>query len=380
MTLSHSDFSIETLTLPHEDPLEHASLFNAWLRAESPGGLRERALIEQAVRALIEKRRLERIRAATRTQTVRTAVLYFDRKQDDDVAKCLHHFNVHCPSALVGLTRSAAGCRWAIAYFERLAALLVSEGTWYGDCRNGAIQLQGFSACINELYLSEEAYTTWIDCLAAQPNPKPDDIEVILERKYVPKSLLDRDVPLWPRDPVESRARLQALVDRELPRLRALEETLRTQYEEPARAEAHLTALAQAAKEELPLLRAQRIHEQSYQQALTALLKLRKAPAASPPPAAREVVETALILRPRVLSSGPRPVVGRSEHRSAVGRAGAGAVRAWGVGVGAWGRSAIPPPSVRRHLPRSPTPNPQAPSPEPQAGGSGRFLSLDGYA
>ena len=37
---------------------------------------------------------------------------------------------------------------------------------------------------------------------------------------HVPKSLLDRDVPLWPRDPVESRAAPGA-VDRELPRLRA---------------------------------------------------------------------------------------------------------------------------------------------------------------
>ena len=78
---------------------------------------------------------------------------------------------------------------------------------------------------------------------------------------------------LWPGNPAESRARLQALVDRELPRLRALEETLRVQYEDPERAAAEDLALANVTPEELSLLRAERIHEQSYHQAVTALRK-----------------------------------------------------------------------------------------------------------
>ena len=116
--------------------------------------------------------------------------------------------------------------------------------------------------------------------LACQPNPKQADIDVILDPKNIPKQLQDRDIPQWPRDPVECRARLQALVDRELPRLRALEETLRTQYEEPARAEAKVMALASVTREEMQLLRAEQIHEQSYQRATAALLKARQQTAA----------------------------------------------------------------------------------------------------
>ena len=48
-----------------------ASLYNEWLTAYPPGGPMEQALIDQAVTALIEKRRLERIRATLRTQKVR---------------------------------------------------------------------------------------------------------------------------------------------------------------------------------------------------------------------------------------------------------------------------------------------------------------------
>ena len=119
----------------------------------------------------------------------------------------------------------------------------------------------------------------------------------VLDRRNIPKALQERDLPQWPRDPDECRARLQALVDRELPRLRALEKMLRVQYEEPAKAEAQVMALAAVTKEDMQLLRAERIHEQSFHQAATALLKVRKPTAASRMPLPREV-ETLLRARP----------------------------------------------------------------------------------
>ena len=281
MTVPDARFSIEALTLPHEDPCAPAQIVHEWATAYPDPDPIEQGYIDQAITALIEKRRIERIRATARTQKVRMAVLEWERAQEDLVADWLDEFNHHCPSALVGLLRSAAGCRWALKFWSKLARLLAEDGTWFGAYRIGAIQLQGHSACLSELYYSEEAFTTWIDCLACQPNPKQKDIDVILDRKCVPKALQDRDVPLWPRDPAECRARLQALVDREIPRLQALEATLRVQYEEPSRAEAQVMALASVTREDMDLLHAQRLHEQSYMQATTALLKVRKQTAAA---------------------------------------------------------------------------------------------------
>ena len=162
----------------------------------------------------------------------------------------------------------------------------------------GRIQLQGQSACLDELFISETAYLTWLDCLGGQPNPKQRDIDLILDRRHIPKAIQDRDIVLWPRDRQACRARLQAIVDRELPRLKALEETLRVQYEEPAKAEARVMALASVTREEMKLLRAEQIHEQSYQRAATALLKARQQSAAARAAAARERVESKLIARP----------------------------------------------------------------------------------
>jgi hypothetical protein len=101
---------------------------------------------------------------------------------------------------------------------------------------------------------------------------------------------------------------MQSLVTRELARLRALEATLRTQFEEPERAEAQVMALASIDKDEMQLLRAERAHEQSFLRAANALLKVRKQTAGlRPPAAAREIRETALIVHPAPRFPHPAP-------------------------------------------------------------------------
>jgi len=275
MTVPLESFSIETLTLPHEDPREHAQLMQEWTTAFPDPNPVERGWIEQAVRALIELRRLARIQATTRIQKVRTALRDFERAQEDQVAHWLDRFNDHPPSAHVGLLRLAAGCRWAIQTWLELDQKLQTDGTWYGTARHDAIQLQGLSACIDNLYFSEQAFTTWMDSIACQANPKQADIDCVVHRHIIPKAFQERDIQVWPRDVDACRARLRALVDRELTRLRALEQTQRTQFEEPERAEAQVMALASVSRDETQLLRAQRMHEQSYLQASTALLKVR---------------------------------------------------------------------------------------------------------
>jgi hypothetical protein len=276
MTLCDPGFSIERLTLPHEDAAENRRFYDYWIAAFPSRDPIVRGFVQQAVVAQLEKRRLERVRAALRTERVRTAVLYYERDQEDEVIRCIHEAGESVPDAMRHMLRSAAGCRWAIGHWERLKTKLTDDGTWYGADRIYAIQLQGLSACLDQLSFEEEAYTTWLDCLVAQPNPKQPDIDLILERRHVPKSIQDRDVKLWPGNPEESRARLWEIVNRELPPLKELEKTLRETYEEPALAAAEDMALARVTKEEMALLRAERTHEQSYAQAVRALQRFHK--------------------------------------------------------------------------------------------------------
>ena len=325
MTVSASGFSVETLTLPHEDLARNRRLYEEWIVAHPYPSPIEQGYIDQAVAALIEKRRIERSLGVLRTDKVRTAELFFDRAQEDEVSRCKEIFNRSSERAMREITRTVAGCRWAISIWEELDQKLRADGTWYSTDKYASIMLQGHSAVLDLLYHSEVAYTTWVDCLVCMPNPKQEDIDKILDPAHVPKGLRDRDVTLWPGDPAASRARLDAIVTRELERLEALERTLKAQFEDPARAEAKEMALASLAKQEMPLLRARQMHEQSYQKAVTGLRNACKPTAASRVEAARPIDIAALA--PRAIVAGPDspptpPAAAcRSEHRSVRGSA-----------------------------------------------------------
>jgi hypothetical protein len=281
MTVCNTDFSIEAYTLPDEDPAGHRQLYNQWMTAYPGADPIEQGYIQQAVLAQIELRRVRHQRVTLRTEKVRTAELFFDRRQEDQVSQGLKGFNASPHTSQVYLLRSAAGCRFAINIWERLKMRLVEDGTWYGKDKISAIQLLGESAAVDDLSHSETAYTLWLDCLAAQPNPKEADINLILDPKHMPGRIRDRDVTLWPGNPAESKARLQAIVDKELPRLKALEAVLRVQYEDPARAEAKESATTELCKGEQTLLRNERMYERSYALAVADLTKLRRSASVS---------------------------------------------------------------------------------------------------
>jgi hypothetical protein len=250
-----------------------------WSHFFDPASPLERGLIAHALQAEEDRSECVRVRATLRAEAVRTADRYYEEAEEDAVDGFRRMLDGDPWAAVVGLKRSAAGCRWLIARWEHLEQALASGGTWYGCDRIEAIQLQGLSAMVDDLYISEAAYLTWLHCLAAQPNPKDRDIALVLDRRVMPKAFQDRDVEVWPGDAATSRAALAAIVARELPALRAREAMLRVKYEEPAGAEVKEQALARLArrKDEVALLRAQRSHEQAFERASRALLKARAA-------------------------------------------------------------------------------------------------------
>jgi hypothetical protein len=268
----------------------------------------EQGFIAQAVQAQAERDECLRVRATLRTDALRTADRYFVEMEEDNVDRWRRMLDGDPAMAVYALKRSAAGCRYLIARWEHLEQALAADGTWYGADRIEAIQIQGLSAMVDDLYLAEPAYMTWLHCLTAQPNPKERDIALVLDRRVMPKSIQDRDVTVWPGDPAASRAALAALVVRELPALRRREEWLRVNYEQPARAEAKEQALARLAysPKEVALLRAQRSAEQAYERASRMLLKARRALAADRPrPGATHGVEESVLIPPPVLAVGP---------------------------------------------------------------------------
>jgi hypothetical protein len=116
MTVPLESVSVETLPLPDDDPNEQARLMQEWTTKFPDPDPVEQGWIEQAVRASIELKRLARVRSARRNQELRSAVLDWEQDQEDTVTYWVAQFGTNPPAALVGLLRSAAGCRWAIDY------------------------------------------------------------------------------------------------------------------------------------------------------------------------------------------------------------------------------------------------------------------------
>jgi hypothetical protein len=262
---------IEGLALGTERPEALRERLEDAYTAYAPQSLTDVALVDQAVVAQLEIERCHRGRAVLRAAKVRTALRDFDRAQEDEVDRLRRMLDGDPWAAVTGLKRFGAGGRFLIERWELLARHLEQDGSLYGCDRIEAIQLQGLSAMVDDLYISEQAYWTWVWALGAQPNPKERDIALVLDRRVMPKRLQDMDHPVWPRDREESRAKLQQLVADALARLRPLEVEIRTGYDEPARAEAVERALARVDRDDQQLLHELRSHERSLAQAHKAL-------------------------------------------------------------------------------------------------------------
>jgi hypothetical protein len=251
----------------------------------SPPGRRaspaEKGFIAQAILALGEIARCKRLLGVLRAERERLAGIRWQEHCEDEVRHYERMLFEDPWTATVGLRRSAAGLRYMIVCWERLERLLAEEHTWFGFDKALAIQLQGLYPQVKFLNRSEIAYQTWLDCLSAQENPRPEDIELICTPDYVPLGTLERGRPLWQHDPEPSRARLRALVQRELAALRPLEATMRVEFEEPARAAAKDVALARIPRDEAELLGAIRSHEGAYHKAALALARLARHAAAA---------------------------------------------------------------------------------------------------
>jgi hypothetical protein len=274
------ELSIERLVLPGEEVAARQRL-DAWCATQQPASPAQVALVEQAVLAKINIERCHRLRAALQTEKLRTAELQWVAAEENETYKSLLLFRTDGCAALGAMERSAMGMRELIRRWTELETRLTEDKTWYGADRLQAIRLCGYSTRLLDLYDQEDAYWIWVRCLAAQPNPRQRDIDLILREDVMPKRLQDQGGEVWRPDPQESLQFLRDLVTGELARLRAAEEMMRINYEEPAKAAARDIALARLTKDEVNLVRELRSHERSLHQATTALEKARRGRAAS---------------------------------------------------------------------------------------------------
>src|SRR5512135_1376447 len=197
----------ETLALPNEDPAELAAREHEWndyYRPRNPG---EAYLVQQAVRATIQLDRCARFQTATVTRQVRAAVERFDRGREDAVARFVEMLGDDPDDTLRRLESTASGCRWLVEQWTELRDILGREGRWARDDLRCAKLLGG-----------DFGDGEWLVEDPASPRPEAPGRVAALH---------------------EAQRELTTHIDA----LRAREERLRTERDEPERAEAAERAL-----------------------------------------------------------------------------------------------------------------------------------------
>ena len=187
---------IERLATGDESPAALRARLDAAYDAGAPATPNSVALIEQATVARIEIERLHQVRATLRADAIRTALLTWQYNREDEVRFYIQLAIKDANASVAGLKRSGAGMRHLISRWEYLSKCLSDEGTLYLPEKCEAIIMQGYAAGIDQLFLSEDAWKTWIDCLACQPVIHQADIDTICAPDVVPKSIQDRAGPL----------------------------------------------------------------------------------------------------------------------------------------------------------------------------------------
>jgi len=266
-------FRAEKLALPGEDaPLLEAE-FRRWFDAYQPMTPVEGELIERMVIASFQRKRIDIARTAIVAEQMRCAEFLIVKAFDDRLPVLKAVIDEQAATVVQELRGSAAGCRWMISRWERLLEVLHQDGTWLGDDRNEAIQLQGFPAFTDLLCHSEQAYLTFMYSYISQKNHHKKYLKLLLSKFRIPDTLRARGRASWMPKAEDCKAWLEALAHAQLDELRKREEYLRTTMEEPSRAEAMLRAMVPAGKPGQDLARYDRMQESSFHKAYEALRK-----------------------------------------------------------------------------------------------------------
>jgi hypothetical protein len=229
-------FPIEKYAVLTENAPELQARLHHWFATYLPTTPGEAELLSLAVMSSALVRRTQAALTESVNDQIRTAQYRHDCGQEDEVIR-LQQLLEDCPGeSIKGLERTALGCRFMIARYERLLTFLKKENTLFGNDRDELIRFQGARPDVEHLSKSETAYLTRLFCLAIRANTTNEDYVDLHEQRGMPEAMKDRETFDWVGSPQLCHEYLEALIQRGLAGLRGREATLRTEFEEPARA------------------------------------------------------------------------------------------------------------------------------------------------
>src|SRR5262245_56460477 len=114
MDASENPNTFDSPSAPHVPDAEDADLRDELVRTARPRSAIERALVEQRHEAATSARRCRRVRTNLEREALRQADRDWRRTEEDDVEHFRRMLPVDARSAVLGLSRFAAGARYLV--------------------------------------------------------------------------------------------------------------------------------------------------------------------------------------------------------------------------------------------------------------------------
>jgi hypothetical protein len=234
-----------------EDQAEIDSVYERWYAAFQPDGPAECHVVDEIISDLFHLRRCRRALAAVEARLIKKARERFGAGQRRELARLQKQLRCDAAAAVAELKQSALGCRWLIECFEALGQFLES-GRAEDHGKQRRLSLPG------DVH-QRRALAYFAAAGSMGPGIDPNSAGA---------------------PAAGSLARLRAVMDWELPRLRVLFEWLQAEGNGPTE-EAAIDAALASDEDRTRVLRTQRYHQRSFNQMYRMLLERHGGP---PPP------------------------------------------------------------------------------------------------
>ena len=226
----------QVVPLPHEDPENVRLRTRVWNDHYLPKSPAAQHLVNECVQATLLADRIHKYHAVALSDQIATALANWEKERKETLEDFIGLLPLRPREASIGLLATSPGCRWVIAQWERLGAVLDATGHWSADERDEVVRLLGDDPDVATLRYSEQAWMIHLYHIICQPLRSQSALEELCTEQQRPPALRGtfRAGNLPDRD--ECVAELRLMIASQIDRARERERYLMTMDEAEMRA------------------------------------------------------------------------------------------------------------------------------------------------
>jgi hypothetical protein len=179
----------EVIPLPHEDPETVRIRTRLWNDHYLPKSPAAQHLVNDCVQATLLSDRVHKYHAVALSDQITNALANWEKDREETLEDFIGLLPLRPRDASIGVHATSLGCRWVVAQWERLGAILDTTGYWSTDERDDALRLLGDDPEMASLKYSEQAWMMFLYHIICQPVPSQSALDELCTEQQRPPAL-----------------------------------------------------------------------------------------------------------------------------------------------------------------------------------------------